>query len=276
MCADSPHGPYVLGHSTRELERLRAQAQLIDPFTRECLIEAGVRTGMRVLDVGCGVGDVSLIVADLVGGAGEVVGVDRAPSALAVARSRASVAGRSQLSFIEGDPATMTFAERFDAVVGRYVLQFQPDPAAMLRVLSQRVRAGGIVAFHEIDWGGARSFPPAPTYDRCCGWIVDTLQQLGAQPHMGIRLHATFTAAGLAAPSMRLGAVLGAGTHAANQVGLLTDLMHTLLPEMERLGVISSGDVDVAALSDRIYREVCLQDSVIIPRTEIAAWARVT
>lgn len=166
-------------------------------------------------------------------------------------------------------------AAPFDAVIGRYVLQFQRDPAAMLRALRQQIRAGGIVAFHELDWGGARSFPPAPTYDRCCGWIVDTLQQLGAQPDMGIRLHATFIAAGLPGPTMSLGAVVSAGTQAVHQVGLVTDLVQTLLPEMERLGVTRGADVDVATLAERICDEVSLQESVIIPRTEMAAWARV-
>ena len=73
---DRAASAYVLGHSERELERLRLQAQLIDPITRQFLIEAGIAPGMRVLDVGCGAGDVALLAADLVGPTGQVVGVD--------------------------------------------------------------------------------------------------------------------------------------------------------------------------------------------------------
>jgi hypothetical protein len=61
----------------------------------------------------------------------------------------------------------LTFGHPFDAVVGRCVLQFQREPEVMLRQLAARVRRGGVVVFHEIDWGGLSSFPPVATYDQC-------------------------------------------------------------------------------------------------------------
>ena len=54
---------YVLGHSDREIERLKTQAQLIDPITRRFFEEAGISRGMRVLDVGSGAGDVAFQIA---------------------------------------------------------------------------------------------------------------------------------------------------------------------------------------------------------------------
>src|SRR5258706_12141755 len=124
---------YVLGHSERELARLRAQARLIDPITRRFLLEAGIDSGMRVLDVGSGAGDVAFVAAELVGETGEVVGVDRSSAALTVARDRASERGLANVSFLQGDPASMAFGRPFDAAIGRYVLQFQSDPVGMLR-----------------------------------------------------------------------------------------------------------------------------------------------
>lgn len=68
---EARHGtPYVLGHSAHELERLSAQALLYDPLTLEFLRSAGIEAGMRVLDVGCGRGDVSFLVSRLVGSSG--------------------------------------------------------------------------------------------------------------------------------------------------------------------------------------------------------------
>jgi ubiquinone/menaquinone biosynthesis C-methylase UbiE len=84
MARDDAHN-YVLGHSGRELERLRRQAQLVNPITRQYLVEAGIEAGMHVLDVGSGAGDVAFLAAELVGPSGQVVGVDRSPDALALA-----------------------------------------------------------------------------------------------------------------------------------------------------------------------------------------------
>ena len=263
---------YAIGHSARELDRLSAQARLLDPITRRFFQEAGIARGMRILDVGSGAGDVAFLLAELVGDTGEVVGIDRAPDALAVARAR--VGSRGNVSFREGDPTRMTFERAFDAVAGRYVLQFQPDPVAMLRALVCHLHPGGIVAFHELDWDGVRSFPPSPTYDRCCRWLVETLGMLGAETHMGIKLHSTFVAAGLPAPSMRLGAIVGGGVSAVDHLELVTDLVETLLPAIERLGVTTAAEIGLETLTQRMSREVISSESVIVGCAEIGAWTR--
>src|SRR5688572_8662977 len=128
---------YVLGHSRRELERLTSQARLIEPITREFFSAAGIVSGMRVLEVGSGSGDVAFLCATLVGDQGSVVGIDRAPAAVAAARQRAEARSLRNVSFLEGDPTGFAFDERFDAVVGRYVLLFQADVARILRRLAR-------------------------------------------------------------------------------------------------------------------------------------------
>ena len=266
---------YALGHSDRELERLAVQARLIDPITRRFFREAGIVPGMRVLDVGCGPGDTTFLAADLVSETGEVVGVDRAPAALVAARARADALSLHNVSFRQGDPADMLFEQPFDAVIGRYVLVFQHDPAAMLRKLVAHLRPGGVVVFHDPDFDGERSFPPSPTYDRCCRWVAETLRLSGADPHMGIKLFAAFVAAGLGAPSLRLESVITGGANSADHVQFKTELACTLVPEMERLGVATAGEVDSETLAERVLAEVIAKSSVIVGRSEIGAWSRV-
>lgn len=266
---------YVLGHSDREIDRLKAQARLIDPITRRFLLEAGITPGMRVLDVGSGAGDVAFLAADLVGDTGEVVGVDRVPAALEAARSRAAAHSRRNVEFRVGDPSEMAFDRPFDAVIGRYVLQFQKDPASMLRDLATHVRPGGVVAFHEIDWGGVGSFPPVPTYDRCCRWVVDTMRSHGTETRMGNKLHATFVAAGLSPPSMRLEALIGGAPNLPDRLQLVAGLVEILLPEMERLGVATAADVGLETLAERMNHEAIANSSVIMGNFQVGAWSRV-
>src|SRR5215469_16003467 len=99
---DSDSG-YRMGTGTGEDEvaRFEAQGRAIAPATRMIFAEAGIRPGMRVLDLGCGAGDVAFVTADLVGPDGCVVGVDRSPDALARARLRAVQRGLAQVRFVE-------------------------------------------------------------------------------------------------------------------------------------------------------------------------------
>ncbi len=267
-------GAYVLGHSGGEIERLKAQARLIDPITRRIFHQAGVVPRMRVLDVGGGAGDVAFLAADMVGPDGEVVGVDRVGDAIEAARARAGERSLSNVEFLAGDPAEMTFERPFDAVIGRYVLQFQKDPAAMLRRLADRVRPGGLVVFHELDWGGPSSFPPAPTYDRCRRWGLETLRAHGTETRMGSKLHSTFVEAGLSAPSMRLEALVSAGGNGADMLRLMSGLIATLLPEIERLGVATGAEIDVETLFDRMQRESAEGSNVFFGHLQIGAWSR--
>jgi SAM-dependent methyltransferase len=275
MSQNASTHPYVLGHSAHEMERLIAQARQIDPITRRFFVAAGVTAGMRVLDVGSGAGDTAFLAAELVGRSGEVVGVDRAEGAVATATARARSMSIDHVSFRVGDPAEMEFEQPFDAVLGRYVLQFQPEPAAMLRRLAAQVRPGGVVVFHELDWGGCSSFPPARLYDRACAWGAETLRRHGTESRMGIKLHATFVAAGLAAPQLRLEALLGGGESAAVLLHKLTDILTTMLPETERLQVATAAEIGLDTLFERMMAEGVAQRSVFTSHHQVGAWVRV-
>ncbi|HET9252490.1 MAG TPA: class I SAM-dependent methyltransferase [Candidatus Eisenbacteria bacterium] len=263
---------YALGHSERELKRLETQAALIDPMTRRYFLEAGLRPGMRVLDIGSGAGDVAFLAAAIVGPAGAVVGVDRVPEALATARARAEERSLGSVSFREGELEHLVFDEPFDALVGRYVLMFQERPEDVLRKVARHVKPGGPIVMHEPDWDGARSFPPAPLFDRSCDWIVRAIVAHGHASRMGKALHATFLAAGLPAPTMGLDTLIGGGPKSAPLVGLIADLTGTLAGEIERRGIATAAEMEVETLGRRMLEEAVALDSVLVGRYEVGAW----
>ncbi len=264
---------YVLGHSEAELNRLATQARLIDPITRRFLIAAGIGEGMRVLDVGSGAGDVAMLLAALVGPSGQIVGTDTSLTAVETASRRVRAEGLAHVTIRHGDPAEMIFEKPFDAVVGRYVLQFIADPSTTLARLARQVSPGGIVFFHELDWDGARSAPRVPTYDRACGWANRTIE-LTAQAHLGPRLASLLATAGLRPATMQLESVIASGPAAIDVVRLVTDLVATLLPTMERFGIAVPSEVEVPTLAHRIMAEIGA-DATLIGRAEVGAWTRV-
>src|SRR5262245_54087215 len=260
---------YVLGHSPHELDRLSAQARLYAPLALTFFRTAGISEGMRVLDVGCGGGDVSLLIARLVGSSGQVLGIDRSAAAIETAQQRAKEVSAQNLRFLVADATSMTLGtalatERpFDAAIGRSVLEFIPDAVGVLRSIAAHVRRGGVIAFQEADWSGCRARPEVPTFNRCVSWGIEALQRAGADPYVGLKLHTIFTAAGLPPPDLYLQAVAGAGL-AHPLYAHIAGLMRTLLPTIESLGAADASEVDVETLEQRLGDEVVTSDATIV------------
>jgi ubiquinone/menaquinone biosynthesis C-methylase UbiE len=266
-------GRYVLGHTARELERLQTQARVIDPHTHQFFVDAGIEPGMRVLDVGTGAGDVAFLLASLVGQSGEVVGVDRSATAIAVADERARASSTANVNFRVVDPFASAFDEPFDAVAGRYVLQFQPDPVAALRALAAHARPGGLVVLHEIDWGGVDSFPSMAAYNRTCGWIREAVAASRTETRMGIKLYSTFVEAGFAAPCLARRSVVGAGDAATDIAKLILDLAGTLRSEIIGGAIASVDDFETTLLA--LPTEVRDRRTVLVAHGQFCVWGRV-
>src|SRR5689334_12880795 len=94
---------YPFQSSEDERRRLIAQAGLVAPLTERLFEKAGIRSGMRVLDIGSGSGDVALLAARFVGSEGTVIGVDRDPAQVAFAAQRAKANGLANVRFMTGD-----------------------------------------------------------------------------------------------------------------------------------------------------------------------------
>jgi ubiquinone/menaquinone biosynthesis C-methylase UbiE len=92
---------YVLGHTNAEQLRLIRQARVLAPFTNRLFRDAGIASGMRVLDIGCGMGDVTMLAAQLVGPTGRVVSIDRDQASIETAKRRVSAIGLENVTFIK-------------------------------------------------------------------------------------------------------------------------------------------------------------------------------
>jgi ubiquinone/menaquinone biosynthesis C-methylase UbiE len=266
--------PIYLFDRRQEHRRLAAQAELFDPLTERVFRAAGLGPGMRVLDLGCGVGDTAMLAARIVGPEGAVVGVDVSAERLAVAHARATAAGLENVKLVCGDVLDDAVAagERFDAVVGRLILMYLPDPVALLRSAAGRVRPGGVVCFHELDATFSPCHPPTPGWDQARAWFLETARRARVRLRMGPELYSAFVAAGLPGPELRLEAAIAGGTDAP--AFAWADVFSGMVPLMERFGTATADEVGPATLTERLLQEVNARDGVVIAPLLFGAWAR--
>jgi 2-polyprenyl-3-methyl-5-hydroxy-6-metoxy-1,4-benzoquinol methylase len=265
---------YVLGHSAEELNRLIDQARLFGELTEDVFVRAGIGPGMRVLDVGCGAGDVSFLLARMVGPSGAVVGLDRSEDAVSMANARAQAMGLAQVSFSQGELEDISIDQPVDAAVGRFVLMYSPEPSVSLRRIAANVRAGGIVAFQEMNVADAKSFPYVDLFEQSMRWIVETLDREKVKNLMGLGLYRTFVEAGLPPPQMIMGArVEGSSDSPGYQI--VAQVVKSLLPVMEKLGIASEKEVQIETLAQRLRDEVISRGAVIVLPPLVGAWTRI-
>jgi ubiquinone/menaquinone biosynthesis C-methylase UbiE len=265
---------YLFGQSDAETERLRLQAKMFAPYTARFLEDAGISRGMKVLDVGTGAGDVALLAAALVGDEGSVVGIDFNRELIGAAQARASAAGLENVSFVVGDAASVELDRDFDAVVGRCVLFFAREPAALVRRLTAYIRHGGIVAFQEPANAtlAPMSLPHSHLLEQVWVWILETYRRADMDLYMGLRLRTIFAEAGLPAPAMHLDAAAGGGPDWPGYE-YMARLIRTILPQITQLGVATEADVEVDTLADRLHAEVG-DDGAAVTWGFITPWAQ--
>ncbi len=275
--ASASGSTYVLGHEDAEVQRLLLQGRLYDDYTEHAFRLAGLRPGMRVLDIGSGPGDVSFVAARLVGPTGSVLGVDAAPEMIDLARARAAEQGLSTVHFERVAIDAIALDEPVDAVVGRLILMHLPDPAATLRHLSSFVRPGGVIAFSENDITGTHSIPEMPLFGQVTAGIMRAFEAMGLSARFGTTLHTVFADAGLGAPRLTLGTPIGTAAD-SDILAYAAEVWRLVSPVAQQLGL----GIEELADSDNIdnfvslFREEALAVNALITMPPmITAWARV-
>src|SRR5215472_741053 len=272
MTADSSTSQYALGSSDAEHERLIRQAAFLNPLTERLFLEAGVGPGQRVLDVGSGVGDVAILAARLVGSSGEVIGAERDLRSIARARTRIIHSGLANVRFMECDISGISGGELFDAAVGRLILQFVPDPVAILRHLSQAVRPGGVVVFQEVTYAPVVALSAhLPLWSASVSLAREVVQRTGANPEMGVALHRAFQDAGLPVPTTRMEVLLG---NASDFMLWIYDLLCSMRPQIEKHNISLEALGDFETLAARLEAEVTQSKSVVPYVALVGAWSR--
>lgn len=247
-------------------------ADTVGDMTERLLVDAGVGSGMRVLDVGCGSGDVSFLLAKLVGEGGQVLGIDQDGPSLVRARERARQLHLTNITFSQGDLCALSpELGPFDAAVGRRVIMYLPDPLDAVRRLAATLRPGGVVAFQEHDSTMVPGrLKPFPLHERVHGWIWQTVEREGANIHMGFDLPLVLERAGLTVEHVRAEAIVQ--TPKTNYP--IVAIVRAMLPRFIQKGVATEEEVDLDTLEQRLFEERAKANSTYVSDMIFGAWAR--
>ena len=201
---------YVKERSDPEYERLVRLAQLYEEHLTDACERVGVRSGNRVIDIGCGATGALLALAERIGPTGQLVGLDVNPEALAKAQAILARNGVHYAQLIHADINTVGLGDVsgagcFDLAYCRLLLFHQPDPVATLRKVAQLVRPGGAVVIQDcvLDAELRVSDPNLPAINRWCEVMRETMQRGGASPLVPSQLGDICAAAGLQEVSQR-------------------------------------------------------------------------
>jgi len=193
---------YVMGTTSEEYERLRRQSKFLEPVTRSVLDRAGLGSGMRCLDVGCGPGEVMRLMAERVGPAGQVVGIDcdarLGREALSVLMNK----GYKQCSFIEGNAESLQQIDGgpFDLVFARLLLMHLDDPVLALRDMYSLVTSGGRIVVQEYYFPTMDSNPAVEAVAEVKKVFLGVYAKEGRETRMGIKLPGFFIEVGIGPP----------------------------------------------------------------------------
>jgi 2-polyprenyl-3-methyl-5-hydroxy-6-metoxy-1,4-benzoquinol methylase len=265
------HVDYALGYTDAEQDRLIRQAALIASYTERLFREAGIGPGHRVLDLGSGMGDVSMLVAGLVGASGEVVGIERDATSIERAQARVAAARLHNVSFLSSDVNNIVTDQLFDAAVGRFILMFLPDPVSVLRSVARLVRPGGALAFQEPSWIPMLALgSKLPLWSCVLRSIHETLLRSGANPEMGLALYTLFQEVGLPAPNMHLEIPLGSDP---GFIQIISDLLCSLRPLAHKHGVSLEELGDFDTLQNRVCAEIAAASTVVSVVPLVGVWS---
>jgi SAM-dependent methyltransferase len=249
---------YPFESSDDERQRLIAQSTLVAPLTNRLFKSAGIGSGMHVLDIGSGSGDVAFLAARLVGPEGSVVAVDRDPAQVAFAERRARASGLSNVRFVIGDFRAIELSRAVDAIVGRLVLMYVADPLDALRRAVRNLKSGGVVALQEsiIDYDAPVLIEPRDCLAaKAVEWFRAGFKHTGVQPRMGLRLFGLMRTAGLL-PATEIDSLvpIQQGPEGALFPALVS-VVRSQLAAILASGAATAAEIDIETLEQRLIAD---------------------
>jgi ubiquinone/menaquinone biosynthesis C-methylase UbiE len=271
--APPPQPSYIMGHDDRERQRLATQGSILNPFTEQLLRRAGISSRMYVLDLGCGIGDVSLMAARMVGRHGAVTAIDIDQAALAIAADRARTQVPGSVRFVGGSIEQYEPGRTFDAIVGRHILIHSRDPLTIVTRAHKWLSPTGVAAFQEYDFSTVHlAYPTCPLRDRLMAVFRDFFGAMG-RGNMGTRLLHLMLEAGFRAPDCRAEYPVDAGTDSPFYEWL-AESFRSIASRAVAAGFVKESEFNLEAVEQQLRQEAVSRNATIPSPTMVGCFAR--
>lgn len=194
---------YVLRVGDDDEARLALSDRIYGGASRAFIRQLGPLSGRRVLDVGCGSGNLACWLGREVGAGGSVIGVDASDEQIGVARRNAQKRELRNVEFVRADATELDrLPSNFDLVYCRFVLIHLREPVRALRQMWNRVRSEGVLACEEPTTSLHFAFPANELFARANELTMLLGDAAGCDYNLGAKLPGVFLDAGLPWPSM--------------------------------------------------------------------------
>ena len=184
---------YVLGNQPEEIERLKIQASFFEPMAKEVLMKAGIKKGMRCVDVGCGSGDVTRMMGSIVGKKGIVIGIDMNQKYIQYCTK---VNKQSNVAFVCDDiiGTKLIKKEDFDIIYSRFMFVHLKDKLSALKSMIRLAKKDGVIVIQETDHspGSWLSYPKRESVEQLRKIYVRLIKKMGGDPLAGRKLYRMF------------------------------------------------------------------------------------
>jgi SAM-dependent methyltransferase len=209
---------YIIRGGLEGRERLRVIARILKPSTGALFERVGIGPGLRVLDAGCGGGDVTLDLARRVGPHGAAIGFDTDETKLALAREDAARQQLTNVLFQRSDITALAEERAYDVIYSRFLLSHLPDPAGAVTKLFSALRPAGLLIVEDVDHSGCFCEPDLPAYRSYVSLYRQAAARRGVDPDIGPRLPRLLIGAGFT--SVELSIVQPAALEGETKLGV--------------------------------------------------------
>jgi len=262
---------YVLGYRQAEQERLQEQAQQLAHESNWLFDQIAVTPGARVVEIGCGPHGCLDLLSERVGPTGRVVGVERNPEAVALARTLTSQRHLANVEVLEGDARSTGLPRAsFDAVTSRLVLVNVPQPEQIVAEAVALARPGGWVAFHEADYVSHVCDPPSNAWTRLVELVQTYSTMNGIDSHIGRKLPRLLREAGLT--DVGVHPIIHVYPPNYGRRNILLDFSENLSERLVAQKLI--GEPELAGLKAELSRHLADPGTLVVSHLYVQSWGR--